>query len=259
MHNLLIDQDLAEICQVKPLILNLTNYVVMNFTANALLALGASPIMAHAEPELPDLIQLCQAINLNIGTLDDNWLTSIHTTAKIANDYHVPLVFDPVGVGASEYRTQNALKLLDSYRINIVRGNASEICALAGINLHQVKGVDATIATEHAITAAQTLSQCYKSCIVISGKTDYCVNDQQVLAINGGSSMMEKVTGMGCVSTSLVAAFASIQKDSLLAAMHAMTCMKKAGEIASQHAKGPGSFSMAFLDALFSLTQGPLS
>lgn len=257
MHNHSINKDLAEICQVKPLILNITNYVVMNFTANALLALGASPIMAHAKQELPDLIQLCQAINLNIGTLDENWLTSINTAAKTANDYQVPIVFDPVGVGASEYRTQNALKLLDSYRINVVRGNASEICALAGISLHQVKGVDATIATEHAITAAQTLSHRYENCIVISGKTDYCVNDRQVLDVYGGSDMMARVTGMGCISTSLIAAFASIQQDSLLAAKHAMTCMKKAGEIASQHAKGPGSFAMEFLDALFSLTQTP--
>ena len=258
MHNHSINKDLAEIYQVKPLILNITNYVVMNFTANALLAVGASPIMAHAEQELPDLIQLCQAINLNIGTLDENWLASINTAAKTANNYQVPIIFDPVGAGASTYRTQNALKLLDSYQINIVRGNASEICALAGIKLDQVKGVDATIATENAITAAQTLSQRYKNCIVISGQTDYCINDQQVLAIHGGSSMMARVTGMGCVSTSLIAAFASIQQDSLLAAKHAMICMKKAGEITSQQTKGPGSFAVAFLDALFSLTQGLL-
>ena len=258
MHNLLLNQDLTEICQVKPLILNITNYVVMNFTANALLALGASPIMAHAEQELPDLIKQCQAINLNIGTLDDNWLASINTAVKFANNYHVPVIFDPVGVGASEYRTENALKLLDSYRINIVRGNASEICALAGITRHQIKGVDSTIDTGQAITAAQTLSQRYDNCIVISGQTDFCANAQQVLAVNGGSSMMPRVTGMGCASTSLIAAFASIQQDSLLAAKHAMTCMKKAGEMAAQQTNGPGSFAIAFIDALFNLTQVPL-
>lgn len=245
-----LSADIAAIRNTRPLIHSITNFVVMNTTANALLAIGASPIMAHAVEELSELIAISNALVINIGTLDLQWKNSFLIAAGLATKKKMPIVLDPVGAGASQLRTHTALEILNNAEITVIRGNASEILALFN-SAHATRGVDSRYKSDDAITAAKNLSQQFNCIVVISGIIDYCVFLDDMIAIEHGSPMMQCVTGMGCTATAIIAAFLSVNKNSLLASAHAMTCMGICGEIAATNSKGPGTFFPQFLDALY--------
>lgn len=245
-----ISKDIMTLRESRPLIHNITNFVVMNVTANALLSLGASPIMAHAVEELPDLIAIASALVINIGTLDSHWIHSFNVAAKLATDRKLPIVLDPVGVGASALRTQTAMTLLENNTVSVIRGNASEIMALNQQSTRS-KGVDSLHESQDALQAAKALSKQFQCVVVVSGKTDYCVENDTVISVNNGHEMMTMVTGMGCTATAVIGAFLAVNKNSLSAAVHAMATMGLCGEFAAHHAKGPGTFMPQFLDALY--------
>ena len=245
-----IFNDIALIRASRPLIHNITNFVVMNVTANALLAIGASPIMAHASAELAELISFSSALVLNIGTLDEAWINSMMLAAQLASEKNKPIVIDPVGAGASQLRTQTVFKLLNNARVSVVRGNASEVMALDQ-QVSQIKGVDSTEKSDRAIVAAKNISNQYHCVVVVSGETDYCVFEDHVFSVRNGSPMMTYVTGMGCIATALMGAFIAVNKDVLRATFHAMCCMGICGEIAAAVSNGPGTFLPQFLDALY--------
>ncbi len=245
--------DLEKIRETAPVIHNITNYVVMNNTANALLSLGASPIMAHALEEVEDLVKISGALVINIGTLSETWIEAMQKAMLFAQKTSTPIVFDPVGVGATPYRTATTRKLLDVVQPTVIRGNASEICAILGEDV-LTKGVDSTQESVAAVAAAQQLAQRYQSTVVISGVQDFIVADS-IVKIENGHPLMAKVTGMGCTATAITGAFLAVNPESLMAATHAMTIMGIAGELAGEKAVGPGSLQMYFLDALYNLNK----
>ncbi len=242
--------DIETIRKRAPLVHNITNYVVMNTTANALLAIGASPVMAHAEPEVADMTAIAHALVLNIGTLSDPWIQAMTTAAAAARQRNIPIVLDPVGAGATPYRTRTARDLIRAACPAIIRGNASEIMALVDTTV-STKGVDSTGTADHALDAARVLSRDHDCTVCITGPVDYIIHGSREIQIRNGYSMMARVTGMGCTASALCGAVAAINPDATLAAAHALAIMGVAGEIAMMHSRGPGSFQMQFLDALF--------
>ncbi|UTW62674.1 hydroxyethylthiazole kinase [bacterium SCSIO 12741] len=245
---------LKELREQSPLVHNITNYVVMNNTANALLAAGASPVMAHAIEEVEDITSISSSLVINMGTLSPKWVEAMEKAMKKANELNKPIVFDPVGVGASKYRTETALKIMETYKPTVIRGNASEIMALAQLS-NSTKGVDSTTSSENALEAAKELSRQLNNTIVISGATDFIVTNERLDKVTSGSPLMAKVTGMGCTATSIIGACVAVNPDYHSAAHQAMEIMGKAGEKAEETAQGPGSFQMNFIDALHQLLE----
>jgi hydroxyethylthiazole kinase len=247
-----IAADLLAVRERAPLVHNVTNFVVMQQTANALLAIGASPIMAHAEAELDELLQLAGALVLNIGTLDPAWIAAMERASAAARRHALPIVLDPVGAGASRLRTATALRLLSSGGVTILRANASEILALAGA-AGATKGVDSTHSAEAARDAARGLAVRYGCAVVVSGAVDHCLDATREVRVRNGVPLMARITGMGCTSSALCGAFCAVQPDPLRAAVDAMAVMGVAGEMAFAASHGPGTMAASFLDALHRL------
>jgi len=245
-------QDLISIRETAPLIHNITNYVVMNNTANALLALGASPVMAHALNEVEEMVNLAAALVINIGTLNDDWIAAMEKAMLTAKKLNKPIIFDPVGAGATTYRTETTKKLLNIATPTVIRGNASEVAAISNQNI-RTKGVDSTQDSRTVVTVAQTLANLYQCTVVISGAVDFIVSQERIFQIENGHPLMSKVTGMGCTATALIGAFQAVNSDATIAATHAMAVMGIAGEIAAEKSAGPGSLQLNFLDALYNL------
>ncbi len=245
-------QDLQLIRETAPLIHNITNYVVMNNTANALLALGASPVMAHALEEVEDMVKLAGALVINIGTLSKNWIEAMQKAMWSAKQLNKPIVFDPVGAGATPYRTLKVDSIFSITTPNVIRGNASEISAISNL-ISTTKGVDSTQTSETAIASAKTLAEKHQCTVVISGAKDFVISDRQVFCIENGHPMMARVTGMGCTATALIGAFLAVNSDYAIASAHAMAVMGIAGEIAAEKSAGPGSLQVNFLDTLYNL------
>lgn len=244
-----IIEALNAVREQKPLVVNITNYVVMNNTANALLALGASPIMAHSQQEMAEMMTYAGALVINIGTLDSQWTPRMLYAVQQANKNNKVVVLDPVGCGASRLRTETSREIARSAQKLIIRGNASEIIALAGEQA-QSKGVDALDNSEAALGAAQFLVQEYQAHVVISGETDYVVSSDKVIKLSNGNAMMPCVTGMGCTLSALTGAFAAVGDHTGLAAVAILGVV---GEIAAEQSKGPGSLQMNLLDVLYQL------
>lgn len=248
-----ISNDLTAIREKSPLVHNITNYVVMNITANALLAIGASPVMAHAVEEVKDMVAIASVLVINMGTLSGKWVEAMLLAGKAAHSKGKPVVFDPVGVGATSYRNETATNILEQCKPSIIRGNASEIMALAKVST-TTKGVDSTAGSEAAIDAARQIAKRTGAIVVISGAVDYIIDGQSVLSIKNGSPMMPKVTGMGCIATALTGAFAAVNANFFQAAAHSMAVMGIVGEIAAKKSAGPGSLQMHFIDTLYTLS-----
>jgi len=249
-----IFKDVEAIRKNAPLVHNITNYVVMNTTANALLAIGASPVMAHAMPEVEDMAGIAGALVINIGTLSDSWIAAMFKAAKRAKKRQIPIVIDPVGAGATQYRTTTARELIQASVPSIIRGNGSEIMALCEQDI-TTKGVDSTSASDQAIGAATALVRKFDCVVCVTGEIDYIVSSKAMIQVKNGHAMMPSVTGLGCTATALCGAFAAINSDYDKAAAHAMAVMGIAGEMAARNARGPGSLQVNFIDALYQLSE----
>ncbi len=237
----------------NPLILNITNMVTMDFIANGLLSLGASPIMSLAAEELDDLIKISHAVVINIGTLTSDFIDLAISAGQIAQHYKKPVILDPVGVGASQFRTASAQKLLDAVRIDIIRGNASEILSLSGLPVI-TKGVDSTAESQQAIEAAKLLSEKFHCAVVISGKTDIVIDGDKTDISDYGSPLMTKIAGTGCLLSAVVAAFRAVDANRFEAAKNAVIFYGQCGEIAAKKSQTPALFKNYFLEALYAHT-----
>ena len=244
--------DLRRVREEAPLVHNITNFVVMNNTANALLAVGALPVMAHAIEEVAEMTALAGALVINIGTLAREWIEAMATAMTTARERGIPIVFDPVGAGATTFRTQTCLDLLGRVAPAVIRGNASEIMALAGSDV-RTKGVDNSAAADAAEDTALLLARRYSCAVVVSGAVDLLVDGTRKFLVRNGHPLMPKVTGLGCTATALVGAFCAVNGDPLTAARHAMTVMGICGELAAAQAAEPGSMQVHFIDALYNL------
>lgn len=256
----MIEQHWAAVEQLRasaPLVHNITNYVVMNNTANALLAIGASPLMAHAPEEVDELLAIAGALVVNIGTLSSSWIAAMRLAARRAGELGKPWVLDPVGVGASSLRTSTSSSLL-ALRPSVVRGNGSEILALGGA-VGAVKGVDSTASSTVAVDVARTLAQRTGCVIAVTGATDYVTDGTRVAEIAQGVPLMARVTGLGCTASALIGAFLAVVPNPLDAAATALTVLGVAAEVAAERAEGPGTLQLYILDALHRLDRATLA
>lgn len=245
--------DVEAVRHRSPLVHSITNYVVMNNTANALLAIGASPVMAHWVAEMEEMTAIAGALVINIGTLDDQWIEGMIAAGVAASKRGTPIVLDPVGAGATSQRTATALRIIDECKPTIIRGNGSEIMALVDASVKS-KGVDSSAASSDALGAAKELALSSGAVVVISGPTDYITDGQRVETISNGNPIMTSVTGMGCTATAMVGAFAAVNPDPMEAAIHAMAVMGIAGQRAAAYSKGSGSMQLNFLDELYNFS-----
>ena len=253
----MIWQDIQRIRSEAPLIHNITNYVVMNTTANALLAIGASPVMAHAEEEVEEMVTRAKALVINLGTLSITWVNSMLKAAHMANHEGIPIVLDPVGSGATRFRTETAQLLLRNTPPSIIRGNASEIRSLV-LAEQCTKGVDSIHTSEETLESAKFLSGNGRCVVSVSGATDLIVEKDSTIRILNGHPMMPRITGMGCIATALTGAFAAVNPSRFYAAANAMALMGIAGEMAAENCAGPGSFQTSFLDVLYNIRESDI-
>jgi hydroxyethylthiazole kinase len=252
-----VSTNLLKVREASPLVHNITNFVVMNNSANALLAIGASPVMAHAPEEMEAMDGIASALVINIGTLSKEWVEGMLIAGKTASKRGIPIILDPVGAGATPFRTKTCHRIIEECNPTIIRGNASEIMALISSDI-KTKGVDSTESSERAVELAKTLAGKTGAIVSISGPKDFITDGQDILCINNDIPMMPRVTGMGCTASALTGAVAAICRDRLAAATSAMGIMAVAGEIAVPKAQGPGSFQMHFLDALYNMTDADI-
>ncbi len=246
-------RNLTKLRETRPLIHNITNFVVMNFTANILLAAGASPVMAHAENEVEEMVGFAKALVLNIGTLTDDWVDAMVKAGKKATSLGVPIILDPVGAGATALRTNAAKRILSETKVSVVRGNASEILALAGAQTN-TKGVDAADSVDQATVQAIRLATELGVPVAITGPQDLITDGKRVIRVNNGHALMSCITGTGCGATAIIGAFSGVDPDPVSAAATALAYYGLAGQRAAVDANGPGSFMIRFLDALYNLT-----
>ncbi|MGI6011604.1 MAG: hydroxyethylthiazole kinase [Ruminococcus sp.] len=247
--------------EVVPLVHNITNYVTVNDCANALLAIGASPIMADDIRETSDITAISSALVINMGTLNQRTVESMIRSGKTANELNIPVVFDPVGAGASAFRNETARQILEEVKISILRGNLSEISFIAGLEA-AAKGVDVSEAdrmndpVEAARLAAEKIS-----CVVgVTGAIDIVTDGKRVAKIRNGHPMMSKVTGTGCMTSAITAGYAGMKEDMWVAAAAGILSMGLAGEIAYARAGhlGTGSFRTSIIDGLSSLNEAKI-
>ncbi|WP_442598719.1 hydroxyethylthiazole kinase [Neobacillus sp. D3-1R] len=244
-----ISSTLQKVRELNPLVHNITNVVVTNFTANGLLSLGASPVMAYAPEEVADMAKISRALVLNIGTLNREVVDSMILAGRTANVYGIPVIFDPVGAGATPFRTESAQKIMREVNISIIRGNAAEIANVVG-EKWEIKGVDAGENQGNNLELAVAAARRLKTIVVITGKDDVITDGETTYLVSNGHPILTKVTGTGCLLTSVIGAFAGVEKDLLLAAVSALTFYGVAAEKAALTNSGPGSFQIEFLNQL---------
>ena len=249
--------DLQAIRERKPLVHQITNYVVMNETANATLALGALPVMAHAPQEVAEMASVASALVLNIGTLSEHWVAAMVVAGAAANRAGAPIVLDPVGAGATTYRTVTARRLLSELEIAVVRGNAAEIATLAGREA-EIRGVEA-VGDAAGPELAQAAADALECVVSVTGPVDHVSDGQRVVAVANGHELLGTVSGTGCMSTAITGCFLAVRQASPLeAAVEALVAFGVAGEDAARDARGPGTFHVALYDALYNLDPATL-
>jgi len=245
---------IERIHQERPLIHNITNMVAMNDSANIILAVGGLPVMAHAQEEVGEMVKAAGALVLNIGTLTPEQIESMIIAGKVANSLKIPVILDPVGAGATNLRTESALRLQEKIKINIVRGNFAEISILAGLK-GNIKGVESIGTEKNSVEIACSLARKYNQVAIITGKQDVVTDGKTVIEIDNGSPMLGTITATGCMVTSLIATFAAVDEDYLLASTGALVCFGLAGERAAVKAPGPGSFKVNLFDEIYNLNE----
>lgn len=250
------DQALTALRSQTPLVHCITNYVAMNIAANVVLAAGASPAMLHAQEEVADFVPICGALTINIGTLSPSWVAAMQLAADTARATGTPWVLDPVAHFVSPYRKEVARDLV-ARGPSIIRGNASEILALSGAATAG-KGADSGDSVADAEDTATALARAQGCVVAITGEVDFVTDGERAARVSGGSDIMPKVTALGCSLTALTGAFAAVAPP-LEATAAALALFAEAGSRAAQTAQGPGSFQVAFLDALSQITPADLA
>lgn len=245
---------LRKLGEEKPLVHHLTNYVTVNLVANVTLSTGALPVMAHAVEEVGEMASAASALVINVGTLDPPWIEAMIQAGKAANQRGIPVILDPVGAGATSFRTQMAERLLSEIRFAAVCGNAGEVSTLAGLSA-EMRGVESIGGDAKAavVKAARGLG----TTVAATGATDYVSDGERLLAIESGHPLMGRIVGSGCASTAVVGCFATVcgaDPDTIAAALAYFGC---AGEVAAGKSEGPGTFEPRFLDALAALADEP--
>jgi hydroxyethylthiazole kinase len=251
---------LREVRTKRPLVHNITNLVVNNTAANALLAIGASPVMAYAHEEVADMARIASALAMNMGTLTPEVVVAMRLAGAAANRAGVPIVFDPVGMGATPYRTQVANEIVRELECTVIRGNAGEIGLLVGSG-GEVSGVDSKGASADLPLAMKRYAKEHRVVVAATGETDWVTDGEQIWKLENGHPLLAAITGSGCTLTALIGAFIGAagqgagSREYAEAVVAAITCLNVAGEMAAQSANGPGTFQVALFDALYCLQE----
>ena len=245
-------ESLRRLRERRPLVHQITNYVVMNETGNATLALGALPVMAHAREEVEEMAGLSGALVLNIGTLSPHWIDAMLLAARAANERGVPVVLDPVGAGATRYRTETAKRILDAVDVTVLRGNAGEVATLVGVEA-EVRGVESIGGAGDPAGLAQEAARSLGVVASVTGAVDHVSDGERTIAIANGHPLLASITGTGCMSSAITGCFLAVADSPLDGAAEALVAFGVAGEDAARDAKGPGSFHVGLYDALAAL------
>lgn len=244
---------LRDMRERKPLVHQITNYVVMNETANATLALGALPVMAHAREEVEEMARIASALVINIGTLSPHWVEAMLLAGRVAGEGKIPVVLDPVGAGATTYRTETAKRILDEVDVTVLRGNAGEIATLVGAAA-EVRGVESMSTGMEPAELAREAARSLGVIASVTGPVDHVSDGERVLAVANGDALLATITGTGCMSSSLTGCFlAAKPEEPLEAAAEALAAFGVAAEDAAEKADGPGTFHARLYDALYAL------
>jgi hydroxyethylthiazole kinase len=244
---------LRELRERKPLVHQITNYVVMNETANATLALGALPVMAHGREEVEEMVALASALVLNIGTLSEHWIEGMLLAGGAASARGIPVVLDPVGAGATAYRTNTAKQILHDVQVTVLRGNPGEVATLVGAAA-EVRGVESIASGLEPAELARVAGQQLGIVASVTGPIDHVSDGERVLAVANGDRLLASVTGTGCMSSALTGCFLAAKADEPLeAAAEALAAFGVAAEDAAAGAVGPGTFHARLYDALAGL------
>lgn len=245
----------------KPLVHNITNFVTMNNSANALLAVGASPAMVHSCDEVAEFVGISKSLVVNVGTLYSEQIAAMKLACQSANDKRIPWILDPVGIGVTSYRTA-AVRGLVSLNPTVIRGNASEILCLADFQEKSGKGVDSTASSDAAVDAAINLTTNSsttrtggKTTVAVTGATDYVASGNSLASLDNGHALMSCITGLGCSLSAVIGAFIAVEKDHFSATVAAISYFSLAGELAEKVSNGPGSLQVELLDQLFNMTK----
>lgn len=250
---MLASKILQNVRETKPLIHHITNWVTIYDCANIVRSIGALPVMAHAKEEAADMASIASALVLNIGTLTIDIIESMKIAGKSANKKGIPVVLDAVGVGATKLRDDKAEELLNELKIDIIKGNASEIAKLAGEDV-MTKGVESTEVKADLVSVAKKLAKARKCVVVITGKYDIITNGEKTYIVKNGHVMMGSIVGTGCMATSVIASFSAVEEDYAKAASAALSCFGIAGQLAAEASSGPGTFKEKFYDEIYNLT-----
>jgi hydroxyethylthiazole kinase len=245
---------LQRVRRQSPVVHHLTNWVTIYDCAQIVKTLGASPVMAHAPEEVADMTRIASALVLNIGTLTVQFVESMKRGAAAANQKGIPIILDVCGAGATELRDRKVFELLDQVKINIIKGNASEIARVSGASV-RTKGVDAADVGYDLEALAQVLALRREATVVITGKVDIVAADRRLYRVKNGDDLMTRVVGTGCMAASVIGAFAAVEPDCARAAACGLACYEIAGELAAKKSSGPASFKAALIDCLYNLDQ----
>lgn len=251
-----ISDSLLELKKKRPLVHHITNYVTVNDCANIALAIGASPVMADDIGEVEEMVSFASSLVLNIGTLNSRSIESMVAVGKKAKERGIPVIFDPVGVGATALRTATAKRIIQEVGPSVIRGNMSEIKIIAGLDA-EIKGVDSVADEAGGEMVARQLSQKLGCVIAITGKQDIIVQDERACRIDNGHALLSQVTGTGCMATSLIACYCGAADDCFTGAVAGVMTMGMAGEIAQQSlqaGEGIGTFRTRLFDAVWAMT-----
>lgn len=243
-------RSLARIAEQKPLVHHITNVVVTNDSANLTLGFGALPVMAYAIEEVAEMASIAQALVLNIGTLSSEEVEAMLIAGRSAVESHTPIVLDPVGAGATRFRTNNTLRLLSELPITVLRGNRGEIGALVGAG--SVRGVEA-VGSEDPRAVAEAAAERFGVVTVVTGAVDVIIGEGQVLEIGNGHPLLGMITGSGCMATSSIGIFLAAGENATLQAALALGAYGLAAERAAEGASGPGTFRARLLDEVAAL------
>jgi hydroxyethylthiazole kinase len=245
---------LEKVREQKPVVHHLTNWVTIYDCANIVKTFGASPVMAHAKEEAADMAQIASSLVLNIGTLTPELVEAMKIAALAANKKGIPVILDVCGAGATPLRDQKSLELISETKIDIIKGNASEIARIAGEDV-KTRGVDAGDVKKTIASTAQKLAQRHRCTVVVTGKNDIVTDGKKTYIIKNGDEMMTHVVGTGCMAASVIGTFCAVEKDLVCAAVCALSCFGIAAEEAAKISSGPATFKEKLFDCVFHLDE----
>lgn len=240
----------------RPLVHHITNYVTVNDCANVTLCAGGSPVMTDAEEDLPEMVRLASAVVLNIGTLNERTVDMMMAAGQYANRLNRPVILDPVGVGATRYRTETVEWFLEEITVDVIKGNAGEIAVLADMG-GEVRGVDS--GSKPSARAVRTLAENTEAIVASTGEIDFVSDGSTTYQLMNGHPMMDNVSGTGCMLSSVVGCYTGANGVSIDSVASALSVFSIAGEIAAERSAGPGTFKMNLMDTLYSLNSDEIA